>query len=162
MTIAISPLASHHERFVCSAFCNERKLAKDAGLFDLSDPKQRQAWWDASWSAFWSILSRATVRTFVAHSDLDADAYRGFLSVDTSGRIPLVYYVYVAGPYRRTGHAHAMFAAAGVDPKRPFAFACRNAVVDSLTSPRGETPPKYQLAKYAPVWARWGKEKAND
>lgn len=170
MTFAVSPLQPRHEAFVCAAFVNERKLARDSGLFILDDPQSRQSWWDAQWRWFWTMLARPTVRTLVAHGEDDANAYRGFISVDTSGRIPYLYYVYVKEVYRRAGHARALCAAAGFNPAHRFHYACRSQIGDRLTGSRevwlaGELTtlaPKYKLAKHDPLWARFGKERAND
>lgn len=44
----------------------------------------------------------------------------------------LVHYVYVKNDYRRHGIARGLFAAAGIDPTRPFLYSCRTSMVAKL------------------------------
>ncbi len=104
------------------------------------------------------LIDRPTTRTLVALEP--PDFLYGFISGDTSGSIPIIFYVYVKGPYRssdapggkRSGprHARGLFAALGVDPARPFIYTCRTAVVTELA-----IADKIPLARFKPGPARY-------
>lgn len=77
-----------------------------------------------------AVLARPRVQVIVAHGEV----LRGFIVYELSayGLPPLLWYVYVAQPYRRMGIAHGLFVAARIDPREPFEYACRTRVVRDL------------------------------
>lgn len=69
--------------------------------------------------------------------------------------MPYVFYVYVKNPYRRgkekglaQGYAAQLFAAAGIDPRKPFGYACSTAACAQLAR-------KMPLAKFDPLPGRY-------
>ena len=69
---------------------------------------------------------------------------------------PYVYYCYVKSPYRRgqlrhglrAGYATPLFAAAGIDPRAPFGYACQTPYVSKLAR-------RIPLAQWDPLPARY-------
>lgn len=95
------------------------------------------------------VLDKPNVETIVAFDDsLDGewDVY-GWMTANIEKDRPLVYYCYVAGPYRGRGYARALFAAHGIDPSRPFDCACKTGVVTDLRY-------KIPSAKFDPIRGR--------
>ena len=105
------------------------------------------------WPQVEKVLDREDCRTFVAYED---DQLYGFIALDTNTAPlpPLVFYIYVKGPYRRwkpqPGIGRQLFAAAGIDPSRPFDYAYRTPEVSRLAV-------KIPLARHQPMLARFPK-----
>lgn len=70
---------------------------------------------------------------------------------------PLVHYVYVKEPYRKSGLARSLFRAAGVDPGRRFLFTCKTAVVTVIRKDPRRPERQDPLAGgiFAPLIARF-------
>jgi GNAT superfamily N-acetyltransferase len=152
MSLAISPATSSHETFIISNWINTYRASDQSGLYAMDDKESRERTWNHWWWTFEVILRRPTTRALIAHGKGEPDAYRGFIVFDRSERIPLVYYVLVKELYRRAGHARALFAAAGIDPRRQFFYGCRTPVVLQIAARR-----KIPAAKLDANWARYGK-----
>lgn len=107
-----------------------------------------------------ALLDRPNARTLVAHEPGEFDDrgrpfLYGFVAT-LAAATPYVLYVYVKAPYRRgkakhglsRGIATMLFEAAGVDPVRPFAYACKTSYVSDLAR-------KIPLAEWDPMPARY-------
>lgn len=105
------------------------------------------------------VIDHPTTRTIVAEEPGEVDHEgRPFLYGFISARVgrPYVYYVYVKNAYRRArerhglalGYASQLFAAAGIDPRKPFGFACHTAYCAKLGR-------KIPLAELNPLPARY-------
>ena len=113
------------------------------------------------------IIDNPRVTTTVAYEpgetiDGTKPLLYGFVTVGDepamiSGRhVPHVFYAYVRAPYRRAaqrfglpaGYATQLLAVAGVDPARPFLYACRTPILAELER-------KIPLAEFNPLPARF-------
>lgn len=137
-------------RFVIGTWASSYKNAHHAGMIASED------WPGVMHRQIEKLITRPLVRTIVAYEP--PDFLYGFICGDASKRVPVVFYVYVKGPYRseetpdgsRSGprHARGLFTALGVDPARPFLYTCRTAVVSRLYG-------KIPLSKFVPAAARY-------
>ena len=120
MTVAFRFAEAEDRRFIIDGWVTSYKQSYYAGLIAMSD------WRSIMWGQIEKVIDRQDVRTVVAYETEDtghlADLY-GFITADSELAPPLVYYIYVAQPYRRGGYARRLFAAVGVDPDRPFQYA---------------------------------------
>ncbi len=133
-------------RFITSAWSSSYKNSHTAGMIftdDYADVMHRQ---------IARILDWPSTRTVVAFESRDPNFVYGFICGDTSREAPIVFYVNVKEPYRRSGTARALFAALGVNPERRFYFACKTAIVATLAR-------KIPSARFAPELARYPKER---
>lgn len=128
---------SDERRFVISSWSSSYKASDFAGLITADD------WAEVMHGQFGKILDRPTTRTLIA---VDPPSFLyGFIAGDTSGRLPIVHYVYVKDGFRseptrdgkREGprYARGLFAALGVDPRGRFLYTCRTPVV-AVLAPR--------------------------
>lgn len=144
--IAFRPMAANDERFVVSSWAMSYRDSDYAGLIAYDD------WHRVMRPTIAKLLRRPGMRTVVAHETDDpdplADLY-GFVTADTTADVPVVYYVYVKHAYRLSGIARALFDAIGVDPARPFRYACKTAAVSKIYEAR-----KIPCAQWDPVPAR--------
>lgn len=114
-------------RFVRSTWSSSFKNADSAGII-----------WHEDWAAIMHaqigrILARPDARTIIAYENTAPTMKYGFISGDVEDPLrPIVFYVYVKEPYRNGGFARGLFAALGVDPEKPFEYACRTAMVSKL------------------------------
>lgn len=138
--------------FVTATWSSSYKSAHAAGMIPSEDyPAVMHA-------AIGKLLARPGARAIVAYEP--PDFLYGFIAGDTSGATPVVWYVYVKGPYRserraggaRSGprHARGLFRALGVDPARPFLYACSTPVVAELRQAN-----KIPRGKFVPATARY-------
>lgn len=154
----ISP-ASDERRFAISSWSSSYKASHFAGLITAED------WADVMHVQLGKIIDRPTTRTLVAASDGRRPFLYGFIAGDTSGRIPVVHYVYVKDGYRseqvggvREGprYARGLFAALGIDPERPFLYTCKTPVVAEIGPPLwSRLPSKIPRAIFRPAAARY-------
>lgn len=147
MTVAFRPAEPQDQRFIVDSWVSSFRTSYSAGLIQIRD------FHAVMWPQIERALARPDVRTIVAHetqeTDHVADLY-GFITADTSLSVPLVYYVFVKAPARRARIAARLFAAIGVDPAKPFAYACKTAIVSQLAR-------KIPMAKWQPLLARYPK-----
>jgi GNAT superfamily N-acetyltransferase len=66
---------------------------------------------------------------------------------------PLVHYVYVRQPYRRSGVARRLFHVAGVDPSKRFLYTCQTATATKIRA-AGKVPDSH----WSPLIARHPKK----
>lgn len=136
--------------FVTATWSSSYKNAHAAGMIPSEDYPE------VMHRAIGKLLARPGARAIVAYEP--PDFLYGFIAGDVSGPTPVVWYVYVKGPYRsearpggsRVGprHARGLFRALGVDPARQFLYACRTSVVSRVTH-------KIPNAKFVPAAARY-------
>jgi hypothetical protein len=130
--------------FVISNWSASFKISHSAGLIQSED------WADIMRPQIQKVIQRPDARTVIAYEKSDPAFFYGFISGDTSGPTPVVYYVYVKAPFRKHGHARRLFQALGVDPTKPFLYTCKTAIVSKLS---GQVP----MARWNPLLARFPK-----
>lgn len=150
---------SDERRFVLSSWSSSYKASHFAGLITAED------WAEVMHVQLGKILDRPTTRTLVAASADRHPFLYGFISGDTSGRLPIVHYVYVKDGYRsepsgdgREGprYARGLFAALGVDPEDPFLYTCKTPIVSVLGPPPwSRQASKIPRATFCPAAARY-------
>lgn len=127
MTVVYRPMRADDCKFVISAWSSSLRNSDRAGMIAMK-----------RWAAVMHVeieeaLDRPHAITVVAQ-DTETDLLLGFISADVSQGLPYVLYVYVKEPHRRSGIARGLFAAIGVDPTKPFSYACRTTIVGWLRS----------------------------
>lgn len=139
-------------RFVVKSWVASYRDSDSAGLIAVGD------WYAVMVPQVTAAMSRPDVRTVLAYEttndDPGSNAY-GFIVADTAERRPLVYYLYVKQPYRRSGVARGLFAAVGVDPGLPFDFVCMTEVVSTLRR-------KIPMARWTPRAGRFPKSETRN
>lgn len=143
-------------RFVISAWSSSYRTSPHAGMLSMT------TYAEVMHREVANILDHRTTLTFVADEPGETDHegrpfIYGFLSRRAAQTVgdPYVYYVYVKRPYRRGLHnglpqamATELFRAAGIDPRKPFGYACH-------TSYCSELERKIPLAVWHPLAARY-------
>jgi len=163
MTLYRSADTFSDRRFVISTWSSSYKNAHAAGMIASED------WPGVMHPQITKLLDRPGTRTIVAY-ERPSFLY-GFICGDTSGRLPVVHYVYVKGafraqqvapvgePERWSGprHARGLFAALGVDPAQPFLYTCKTADVVDL-----DIANKIPLARFKPGAARYANYQSHE
>lgn len=146
MTAQFRAAIPEDESFILSGWSSSYRMSRDLAFV------QMEAYAAHMHPIIRSVLARPRVQTIVAHGAV----LHGFLTFERSQyeRPPLVIYVYVAAPYRRLGAARGLFAAAGIDPRDRFEYACRTKASWELL----ELGRKAPLAAYNPYRARYAEE----
>lgn len=144
------PALPSDEMFIVSGWSSSYRKSRDIAFVQMSH------YADAMHPIVRSVLARPAVRVMVAHGD---EMLHGFIAYEHSkiGLSPLVHYIYVAQPYRRRGFARDLFEAAGIDPDRPFEYACRTEASWRLIVVEKKAPE----SRYNPYRARYAEEKEN-
>ncbi len=143
MTVIHVPATTEHRVFIIDAWIGSYRLSHSAGIIAMDD------WRAVMWPTVEKLLDRAGTRTLVAVEKRDQTAMYGFITVDTNDTAsPFVFYIYVKEPYRRAGMARALFEAAGIDPRFPYRYACRVALLSKLTA-------QMPMARWDPLSARF-------
>lgn len=128
MTIAHRPVTLDDHDFVVSTWSISYKRSHSAGIIQADD------WAEVMRPQIVKVLARPGMRAILAYAKKDADYFYGWIAGDTSQPVPLVAYVYVKEAYRRQGIARGLFDALGIDPTRPFTYACKTGIVSELSS----------------------------
>ena len=141
MTVAFRPMIADDRDFVRSGWSSSYRTSLYAGLILMEDYAAIMHF------TIDRIFDRPSTTIIVAHEPGEVDYegrpfLYGFIAIRTDLPQPYVYYVFVKNAYRRgrarhhleLGHATALFAAAGIDPSRPFGCACWTSVCDQLVS----------------------------
>lgn len=126
-------------KYVISTWSSSYKAAHAAGILAAED------WALIMHKTLFKHLTRAGSRAIVASA---RNVVEGFIAGDTSGPMPVVFYVYVGAPFRRCGLARGLFNALGVIPEEPFLYACRTSIVTRLAH-------KIRNAKFVPPTLRY-------
>lgn len=145
--------------FIVSTWSSSFKTAHAAGLITAED------WADVMHVQLGKILDRPDARAIMAFDRDDPDFLYGWIAGETCGRDPVVWYVYVKEPFRRAGYengvrigdgcARQLFAALGVDPTRPFLYACKTPACSKLAD-------KIPRARWNPLVARYPNEQRKE
>ncbi len=155
--IAYRPAADHDRRFTLSGWSSSFRGSDAAGMI------AAERWHTVMHVEIAAILARPEVTTIVAYeteaTDHVADLY-GFIAADPSASV--VYYTYVAAPYRRMGIARGLFAAVGIDPRARFSYACKTVWCSTLDAktPLAEWEPRHgriQKQDFVPLERRRGR-----
>jgi GNAT superfamily N-acetyltransferase len=138
-------------QFIVSGCSSSLRMTRDLPLITMEDYAEIMHW------QFGKALARPRAQTIVAEGSVLAGFItfeRGARLVDERGILETadyVYYIYVAGPFRRNGVARALFHAAGIDPRARFHYAAR-------TQASWELRKYVPLAKYSSLYARYSPE----
>lgn len=140
MTAAFRPLIVADLDFVVSSWSSSYRTSDYAGMISM------ESWATVMHSEILTVLNRRDTRVIVAHEPGETDEkgrpfLYGYIATRDGGD-PYVYYVYVKSPYRRgkekwglaVGYGRALFSAAGIDPLRPFEYACPTSYCRQLAS----------------------------
>lgn len=154
--IAFRPAGPEDHNWIVDAWVSSYRDAYTSGIVQVED------WYAVMIPTCEKILRRPDVRAIVATID-GATGHvadlAGFIVADTDENPPLVYYVYTKPHYRRGGGgkvwdgpgvARTLFAAAGVDPARPFNYVCSTPFCRTLER-------KIQMARWQPLLGRFPK-----
>lgn len=125
------PMAETDRRFVVSGWSSSLRTSNYAGFISM------RRWADVMHAEINGAIDHPAVSTLVAEHPGETDHMGrpflyGFIAWSVSlVDAPYVFYVYVKNPYRRgkekgmaQGYAAQLFAAAGIDPRAPFSYAC--------------------------------------
>jgi hypothetical protein len=159
--IAFRPMEPQDRAFVIGSWVDSSRTANCAGQIAMED-------WDAIMTVQIGKVLDRPAQVIVAHDPSDDEPglvdLLGFIAYDVrSFRLPFVYYVYVKQNYRRWGYdngtrvgdgiARRLFAAAGIEPSKPFQYSGNTRKVRKLER-------KVPLARWAPLLARFPLEAA--
>jgi hypothetical protein len=145
--------------FIVSTWSSSFRDQDSAGMIAMD------TWADVMHAQIDRLLVRADVTTLVAYETDERkgcghDLY-GFIAGDAEPRpikidgaihtLPVVFYCYTKQAYRRRFHIQrGLWRALGIDPEKPFAYACDTRAVTELAH-------KIPLARYTPKVARYPK-----
>lgn len=135
--------------FVVDSWVRSFQFAHTAGMIAMED------WFPVMIRQVEKLLERQDVQTIVAYEPGEKSKLadiQGFITFDTTGSLPVVFYVFVKETFRKWGYARGLFGAAGIDPERPFVYTCTTGVVSRIFHER-----KIPLAKWDPLIARFSK-----
>jgi len=159
MTAACRPMRPADRQFVISGWSSSYRVSDNAGLIGMS------RWAEVMHREVAAIIDHPTTRTLVAEEPGEVDdrgqpflyGFLVFAGVNLlTPRQPYVHYCFVKTGFRRgrarlgleRGIATQLFAAADIDPRRPFVYACR-------TDMLGDLARKIPLAEFNPLPARF-------
>lgn len=136
---AFRPMAPDDRQFVVSAWSSSYRTSPYAGLLSMA------SYADVMHREIGLILDHCSTQTIVAEEPGETDHLGrpflyGFVARHAiAAPDPYVYYVYVKTPYRRgaikglpQGYATRLFAAAGIDPRKRFVYACHTSYCTEL------------------------------
>lgn len=164
MTAACRPMQPVDRQFVLSGWSSSYRVSDHAGLISMS------RWATVMHREVAAILDHPTTRTLVAEEPGEVDdkgqpfLYGFLVWCELSGAIaglppqglPYVYYVFVKTAFRRgrerlgleRGIAAQLFAAAGINPRAPFMYACSTDMLGAMAR-------KIPLAEFNALPARF-------
>ncbi len=136
-------LADSGERtFIRSTWSRYFKMSRDAGMIHTDD------WAMVMHRQIDRVLDRASARSILCFEGSSPGFLYGWIAGDTSGPMPIVYFVHVKAPFQRNGLARQLLQQLGIDAKKPFEYMCRTADLLFLKD-------KIPLATYNPLEARF-------
>jgi hypothetical protein len=153
MTFSFRPSEPDDRNFIVDSWVRSYQFAHAAGVI------ATERWFPVMIPEVERLLDRPGSRTVVAYKTDEPDRLadlQGFITVDTDDEtwgIPVIHYVFVKEFYRKSGRARGLFAAAGVDPKRPFIYTATTGVVSRIYHER-----KIPFARWDPLVARFAKD----
>jgi GNAT superfamily N-acetyltransferase len=113
-------------------------------------------WYATMWPVCEKLLARTDMQTVVAYEKRDPSFLYGFIAADPTEQAiadkegavrwwpALVLYVFIKQNYRGHGYARGLFAAAGIDPSKPFLYASNSQQASRLST-------KFPLARFNPL-----------
>jgi len=137
VTVSFRPMQPSDRDFVISAWSSSYRTSHYAGLLSM------RTYADVMHREIKLIIDHPSTLTIVAEEPGEVDEegrpfLYGFIARRAAAQRtepPYLYYVYVKTPYRRgrtkgleIGYAAQLFRAAGIDPRRPFEYACETSV----------------------------------
>lgn len=146
-------------KFVISSWLDATRFTHSCGLIQMDD------FYTVMWPQYEKALDREGMRTIIAYEKNDQGFLYGWVAADPGDqRVPnkdgsftwwpgLVLFCLVKQNYRREGIATRLFAAAGIDPKQRFLYACNTPQASRIVE------SKFLAAKHNPLAARFPKEK---
>lgn len=159
MKVGVRPCETASDRtFVISSWLDASRTSYSSGLIAMED------WYTVMWPQYEKARARDGMQTLVAFEETDPDFTYGFIVADpTEQRVrerdqsirwwpALVLFVFVKQNFRREGVARRLFEAVGIDPRKPFLYACNTQQASRLTH-------KVPQARFNPLVARFPKEK---
>lgn len=136
MTASYRAAIAEDRPFIVSGWSASQRMTRDVPLISM------KRWADVWRPIVGEVLDQVATRVVVVHGAV----LQGFIAYQP----PLyVLYVYVAQPFRRNGLARGLFAAAGIDPRARFSYACR-------TKASWECRNKIPFGEYDPFPVRFG------
>jgi|SRR5580704_1716398 hypothetical protein len=152
VTLAFRKMDALDQRFVTDAWAKSYRESDYAGII------QNDSWFSIMLPQFARIVEHPDVHVTMAYdpsSPRESDLF-GWICTETCQQdgypVPLVYYVFVKSAYRKRGIARALFGVAGIDPQRPFVYACKTYVVDKMTEVDAHRLIPY--ARFCPMMGR--------
>lgn len=155
VTLGFRAMAATDRDLVVSGWSSSLRMSHYAGFISM------KRWASVMHVEINATLDHPDVSTLVAEEIGETDHMGrsflyGFITwSSTLTAMPYVFYCYVKRPYRRgteqgmvQGHAAQLFAAAGIDPTKPFSYACRTGVCAQLAR-------KVPLAEFDPLPGRF-------
>lgn len=155
MTVLIRPMIEADRVFVVSGWSSSMRTSHYAGFISM------RRWASVMHPEINATIDHPAVATLVAEEVGELDHLGrpflyGFIAWSrTLTALPYVFYVYVKNPYRRgkqkglaQGCAAQLFAAAGIDPSKPFLYGCATGACAQLAR-------KIPLARFDPLPGRF-------
>lgn len=150
MSLAYRDAGPEDRHFIGDGWVRSYQHAKTAGIIGVA------SWFRVMIPEVTRIIEWPGTRTLVAYETTEtsrlADLY-GFIVAAPAAAPPIVFYVFVAEPYRRRGVARGLFRALGIDPQQRFVYACTTGIVSKLYGER-----KIPFATWDPLVARFSPE----
>lgn len=134
--ITYRPAQPDDRPFIVSGWSASLKKSRNVQLIAMDD------WATIMHAQIDKVMQRSRAVTIVRAGDV----LSGFICAAPADNH--VFYIYVAQPFRGQGIARELFGAVGIDPAKPFGYACQTKRSWML---RAKTP----LAIYDPFYARY-------
>lgn len=153
MTVAYRPANAGDRNFIVSGWSTSFKSAHAAGMIAMED------WAAIMHPQIERVLDREDCTTLVAYETTESPGLvdlHGFIagrrepiwSPVAKRDLPMVFYVYVKGPYRCRGFATGLFKALGVNPRLPFVYTSKTSWCSLLAT-------SVPLGKWDPLLSRF-------
>ena len=145
--IASRPATEADAFFIRDSWVASYRDSDSAGFIQVED------WYPIMLPQVAKAMLRPDVKATMAYETNDPNPETnvyGFIVADTVERPAYVYYVFVKANYRRQGVAGFLFRSIGVDPSKPFEYACSTRLAYLLRQ-------KVPLAKWRPSYGRFPK-----
>jgi GNAT superfamily N-acetyltransferase len=128
VNLSFRPALPADRAFMVSTWSRSTKLSHSAGLIS------SESWPTVMHREYNLALDRDDARALIACERDDPDYFYGWVAGDTSGRVPVLFFVYVKEPFRRAGIARQLLAAIGIDPSQYFVYVSRGSSYPQLAS----------------------------
>jgi len=155
VTVSFRAMQPQDRMFVVSMWSSSYRMSHSAGFISMA------RWAEVMHREIGRVIDSPLVATAVAYSPGEPgtpDHLYGFISYEEDDDMPspYVFYVAVKAPYRRArsrlglqrGIAEQLFAAANIDPRAPFRYACETPYVMEMRA-------KIPRAVFDPIHGRY-------